>query len=151
MNLVLDRQATAPEQTTVHYSDPTLAHPIFADLEEDASPDQFDLPIQNYEAFYRFYLTEHRNITSRRLHAFGSSIGLYCFSQAVRKRQLKYVAYGLLSGYACAWVGHFIFEKNKPASFKQPIYSFISDWRMLSDIVRGNLSLTDRVFDRIAS
>ncbi len=40
-----------------------------------------------------------------------------------RQRKAKYVAYGLLSGYACAWVGHFVFEKNKPASFKQPLYS----------------------------
>lgn len=112
---------------------------------------QFQLPIKNYSEFYRFYLTEHRNITSRRLHAVGSSVGIYFFSKAIRQRKAKYVVYGLVSGYACAWVGHFMFEKNKPASFKQPLYSFISDWRMLSDIVRGNLSLKDRAFDKIDS
>ncbi|TCM69969.1 hypothetical protein EC844_102242 [Acinetobacter calcoaceticus] len=112
---------------------------------------KLQLPIRHYSDFYRFYLTEHRNITSRRLHALGSSIGLYYFSKAIRQGRAKYVVYGVLSGYACAWVGHFIFEKNKPASFKQPIYSFISDWRMLSDIVRGNLSLIDRSRDRIES
>ena len=108
-------------------------------------------PIRNYHDFYRFYLTEHRNLTSRRLHALGSSIGLYFFAQAILKRKPRYIVYGLVSGYACAWVGHFIFEKNKPASFKQPLYSFVSDWRMLSDIVRGNLSLTDRAKDKISS
>lgn len=112
---------------------------------------EFSLPIRNYSEFYRFYLTEHRHITSRRLHAVGSSVGLYFFSKAIRQRKLKYVAYGLVSGYACAWVGHFVFEKNKPASFKQPLYSFISDWRMLSDILRGNLSLKDRALDKIES
>ncbi|WP_111858584.1 DUF962 domain-containing protein [Acinetobacter sp. CFCC 10889] len=112
---------------------------------------QFQLPIKNYSEFYRFYLTEHRNITSRRLHALGSSVGLYFFSKAIRQRKAKYVVYGLVSGYACAWVGHFIFEQNKPASFKQPLYSFISDWRMLSDILRGNLSLRDRTRDKIES
>lgn len=112
---------------------------------------EFSLPIRNYSEFYRFYLTEHRDITSRRLHAVGSSVGLYFFSKAIHQRKLKYVAYGLVSGYACAWVGHFVFEKNKPASFKQPLYSFISDWRMLSDIVRGNLSLKDRALDKIVS
>lgn len=112
---------------------------------------QFQLPIKNYNEFYRFYLTEHRDITSRRLHAAGSSVGIYFFSKAIRQRKAKYLVYGLVSGYACAWVGHFIFEKNKPASFKQPLYSFISDWRMLSDIVRGNLSLKDRKFDKIDS
>jgi len=112
---------------------------------------KFQLPIKNYSEFYRFYLTEHRSVMSRRLHAVGSSVGIYFFSKAILKRKAKYVVYGLVSGYACAWIGHFVFEKNKPASFKQPLYSFISDWRMLSDILRGNLSLKDRKFDKIDS
>ncbi|RJE69348.1 hypothetical protein AMS70_18145 [Acinetobacter sp. JS678] len=116
----------------------------------EAQP-EFELPIKNYQEFYRFYLTEHRNIMSRRLHVVGSSIGIYFFSKAIRKKQAKYVLYGLVAGYANAWVGHFVFEKNKPASFKQPFYSFISDWRMLSDVARGRLSLTDRKFDKIDS
>ena len=114
-------------------------------------PVEFSLPIKNYNEFYRFYLTEHRNINSRRLHAVGSSLGIYFWAKAIRQRKAKYLAYGLLSGYACAWVGHFFFEHNKPASFKQPLYSFISDWRVLSDIVRGRLSLIDRKFDKINS
>ena len=115
------------------------------------TPVEFSLPIKNYNEFYRFYLTEHRSLVSRRLHVAGSSIGLYFFSQAIIKRKAKYALYGLVSGYACAWVGHFFYEHNKPASFKQPLYSFISDWRMLSDVVRGRLSLVDRKFDKIAS
>ena len=114
-------------------------------------PVEFVLPVKNYNEFYRFYLTEHRNINSRRLHAVGSSLGIYFWAKAIRQRKAKYLAYGLLSGYACAWVGHFFHEHNKPASFKQPLYSFISDWRMLSDIVRGRLSLIDRKFDKIDS
>ena len=112
---------------------------------------KFQLPIQNYHEFYRFYLTEHRNIMSRRLHVVGSSVGLYFFSKAIRQRKAQYFVYGLLSGYACAWIGHFIFEKNKPASFKQPVYSFISDWRMFADVLRGHLSLQDRAKDKIPS
>ena len=116
-----------------------------------SQPVEFSLPIKNYNEFYRFYLTEHRNINSRRLHAVGSSLGIYFWAKAIRQRKAKYLAYGLLSGYTCAWVGHFLHEHNKPASFKQPLYSFISDWRMLSDIVRGRLSLIDRKFDKIDS
>lgn len=114
-------------------------------------PVEFTLPIKDYNDFYRFYLTEHRSIASRRLHVAGSTLGLYFWSKAIRQRKAKYLAYGLLSGYACAWVGHFFYEHNKPASFKQPLYSFISDWRMLSDVVRGRLSLIDRKFDKIES
>ena len=90
-----------------------------------SQPVEFSLPIKNYNEFYRFYLTEHRNINSRRLHAVGSSLGIYFWTKAIRQRKAKYLAYGLVSGYACAWVGHFFFEHNKPASFKQPFYSFI--------------------------
>lgn len=121
---------------------------VNGDLAQVQAP---QLPIRNYNEFYRFYLTEHCNITSRRLHVLGSSIGGYWIAKAIRHRKPKYVLYGLVSGYACAWVGHFLYEKNKPASFKQPFYSFISDWRMLSDIVRGNLSLKCRSLDKIPS
>lgn len=119
--------------------------------QEQPLEQHFEMPIRNYSDFYRFYLTEHRNIMSRRLHVAGSTIGLYFFTQGIRQRQAKYFVLGLLSGYACAWVGHFVFEKNKPASFKQPLYSFISDWRMFSDVLRGNLSLRDRSLDKIES
>lgn len=112
---------------------------------------QLRMPIKHYPDFYRFYLTEHRNIMSRRLHVAGSSIGLFFFTKAIVQRKSKYFLYGLASGYACAWVGHFIFEKNKPASFKQPVYSFISDWKMFADVLKGNLSLLDRAFDKIPS
>lgn len=112
-----------------------------------ASP---QMPIRDYHEFYRFYLTEHRHIMSRRLHITGSSIGLYFFSKALRQRKAKYLAYGLLSGYACAWIGHFVFEKNKPASFKQPFYSFISDWRMFADVLRMNISLIDTQYDKVS-
>ena len=122
-----------------------------AAIQIPALKQQAPLPIQNYADFYRFYLTEHRNINSRRLHVVGSSIGLFFLTKALSKRKLRYVGYGLAAGYACAWVGHFMFEKNKPASFKQPLYSFISDWRMFSDVIRGRLSLIDRHLDKIDS
>ena len=56
--------------------------------EFEPTPDpKFELPIQDYSTFYRFYLTEHRNIMSRRLHVVGSSIGLYCVSKAIRHKK----------------------------------------------------------------
>ncbi|CAB1214219.1 hypothetical protein SFB21_1508 [Acinetobacter bouvetii] len=70
---------------------------------------EFQLPIRNYHEFYKFYLTEHRNITSRRLHVLGSSVGLVFFSRAILQKKPKYFVYGLLSGYASAWIGHFMF------------------------------------------
>lgn len=122
-------------------------------LDESTSPmvtekKTLQMPIKNYQDFYRFYLTEHHDLNCRRLHFVGSSLGLLAFTTAIRKRQKRYIAYGLLAGYACAWVGHFGFEKNKPASFKQPLYSFISDWRMYYHIVTGQISMMDHAKDR---
>ena len=99
--------------------------------------------------FYDFYLNEHQNMACRRLHFAGSSFGLLGLAKSVKNRSAKPLLKGIAAGYACAWVGHFFFEKNKPASFKFPLQSFASDFRMFSDVLRGNLSLKDRKFDKI--
>lgn len=106
------------------------------------------MPIKDYEQFYQFYLTEHSNATSRRLHFAGSTFGLLGLGAAVSTGKVRYALMGVVVGYACAWVGHFVFEKNKPASFKQPFYSFISDFRMYSDVLRGRISLKGKEFDQ---
>ncbi|PYE40990.1 hypothetical protein DFP82_101310 [Psychrobacter fozii] len=100
------------------------------------------------QKFYDFYLDEHQNMACRRLHFAGSSFGLLGLAKSVKTRSPKPLLKGIAAGYACAWVGHFFFEKNKPASFKFPLKSFASDFRMYGDVVRGNLSLKDRKFDK---
>ena len=93
-------------------------------------PTQFS----SFAEFYPFYLSEHRNRTCRRLHFVGSSLSLVCLAMLIATGQAQYLLYGLLCGYGCAWLGHFGFEKNKPASFKRPLYSFMGDWVMYKDI-----------------
>ena len=101
------------------------------------------------QKFYDFYLDEHQNIACRRLHFAGSSFGLIGLAKSVKDRSAKPLLKGIAAGYACAWVGHFFFEKNKPASFKFPLKSFASDFRMYGDVLRGNLSLKDKKFDKV--
>ena len=101
------------------------------------------------QKFYDFYLDEHQNMACRRLHFAGSSFGLIGLAKSVKKRSVKPLLKGIATGYACAWVGHFFFEHNKPASFKFPLKSFLSDFRMYGDVLRGNLSLKDRKFDKV--
>ncbi len=98
--------------------------------------------------FYDFYLEEHQNMACRRLHFAGSSFGLLGLAKSIQTRSPKPLLKGIAAGYGCAWVGHFFFEKNKPASFKFPLQSFVSDFRMYTDIWRGNLSLRDAKFDK---
>lgn len=95
--------------------------------------------LRTFAEFYPFYLSEHSNRTCRRLHFVGSTLALVCLAMLIVSGKPQYFLYGLLCGYGCAWVGHFVFEKNKPASFKRPLYSFMGDWVMYADIWRGRI------------
>ena len=77
-----------------------------------------------FEEFYPLYLKEHSNRTNRRLHFIGSSLALLCFLLMVLTSRLFFLPLGPIIGYGCAWVGHFFFENNKPASFSRPWWSF---------------------------
>ena len=93
----------------------------------------------SFAQFYPFYLGEHSNPTCRRLHFLGSTLALMCLALLVTTGKPQYLLYGLLAGYGCAWIGHFVFEKNKPASFKRPLYSFMGDWMMYRDMWLGKV------------
>ena len=95
----------------------------------------------SFAEFYPFYLSEHRDRTCRRLHFVGSTLGLVCLVLLVATGAWYWLGIGLLFGYAFAWIGHFGFEKNKPASFKRPLYSFLGDWAMYRAIWRGRIPL----------
>jgi hypothetical protein len=93
----------------------------------------------HFADFYPFYLSEHRNRTCRRLHFVGSSLALACLVSAVITLNPWWLLVGLLCGYGFAWVGHFGYEKNRPASFRQPLFSFMGDWAMYRDIWTGKI------------
>jgi hypothetical protein len=95
--------------------------------------------LHSFAEFYPWYLSEHRNATCRRLHFIGSTLSLVCLWALVWTRQPAFFAAGLLFGYGFAWVGHFGFEKNRPATFKYPVYSFIGDWVMYGKILSGTM------------
>ena len=117
--------------------------------EKDSQNNLIKMDSSDKSSFYDFYLDEHQNMACRRLHFAGSSFGLIGLAKSVKNRSAKPLLKGIAAGYACAWVGHFFFEKNKPASFKFPLKSFASDFRMYADVLRGNLSLRDRKFDKV--
>lgn len=94
---------------------------------------------RSFAEFYPFYLGEHSNRTCRRLHFLGSSLALVCLFMLLTSGNPLWLLAGLLCGYGFAWVGHFVFEKNKPASFKRPLYSFMGDWVMYKDIWTGKI------------
>ena len=89
--------------------------------------------------FYPFYLSEHRNRVCRRLHFVGTSLGLALLLVALITANAGWVVAALVAGYAFAWAGHFFFEHNRPATFRHPLYSFIGDWVMWSQMLRGRI------------
>lgn len=98
-------------------------------------PTRDETRYRSFAAFYPFYLSEHRHPVSRRLHFIGSSFGLVLLALAILWQNGWLVLAGLVQGYAFAWVGHFFFEHNRPATFKYPLYSFMGDWRMWWEIL----------------
>lgn len=95
----------------------------------------------SFPEFYRFYLSEHAHPLNRRMHCIGSAGALLALAAALVSWNPWWLAAGLVFGYGCAWLGHFRYEKNKPATFKYPLYSFMADWVMFKDMITGRLSM----------
>lgn len=92
-----------------------------------------------YDEFFDFYLQQHSNPTNRALHAAGTMLGVGVVAGALISRKPLYALLFFPVGYGLAWTGHFLVEKNKPASFGHPLWSFISDFRMLGLMLSGKL------------
>ena len=93
----------------------------------------------NFKAFYPYYLQEHENPVCRRLHFIGSLVVLAILGFAVFSGSYIWLWAMPVAGYGFAWVGHFFFEKNRPATFRHPVYSLIGDWVMFKDMLIGKV------------
>jgi len=94
---------------------------------------------RSFREFYPFYLSEHRNRTCRRLHFVGSALVLVVIATAIVTRDAMWLLAAPVAGYGFAWVGHFAFEKNRPATFQHPVYSLMGDWAMFRDMLSGRI------------
>ena len=93
----------------------------------------------NFSEFYPFYLAEHGDRTCRRLHFVGSSLVLGCVAMLIRSGNPYWLLAALLCGYGFAWIGHYGYEKNRPATFKYPLYSLLGDWVMYGQMLSGKI------------
>ena len=94
---------------------------------------------KSFSDFWPYYLGEHSKPVTRLLHCVGSlaAIGVIVTLIAIGKWWLFPLA--LIPGYAMAWIGHFFVEKNRPATFTYPLWSFMGDWKMLALMLTGRL------------
>ena len=95
---------------------------------------------QTFADFYPYYLTQHADRNCRRLHFVGTGGVLALAALSLVRREPWLLALLPVVGYGCAWVGHFVFERNKPAAFGHPLWSlrgdFVMFWQMLSGRIR---------------
>jgi hypothetical protein len=96
--------------------------------------------IASFAEFYPFYLTQHADRMCRRTHFIGSSLALVALAMLVVTGRPWWILAALIAGYGGAWIGHFVFEKNMPASFAQPLFSLRADWIMYWQMLTGKLS-----------
>lgn len=94
---------------------------------------------KTFAEFYPYYLQEHSNPTCRRLHYAGSLLILVVVGYVLVSQQWLWLLALPVIGYGFAWVGHFIFERNRPATFQYPLYSLMGDWVMFKDALTGRI------------
>ena len=95
---------------------------------------------QNYTEFWDFYVSEHSQPLTRLLHFVGTSLGLILLAYFLYTGRWYLFPLFFVVGYAFAWFAHFVIEKNRPASFRYPFWSFVSDFKMMALMATGQMS-----------
>ena len=94
---------------------------------------------KSFADFWPYYLGEHSKPATRVLHCVGTLIGLSLMVLSIVMGKWWLFPLAFVPGYAFAWAGHFFIEKNRPATFSHPLWSFMGDWKMLALMLTGKL------------
>lgn len=94
---------------------------------------------KSFAEFWPYYLSEHGKPTTRALHCIGSLLAIAVVVAFIVSGRWWLFPLALVPGYAFAWIGHFFVEKNRPATFTYPLWSFMGDWKMLALMLTGRL------------
>src|SRR5712691_4140863 len=91
----------------------------------------------SFEEFWPYYVAEHSKPVTRTLHALGTTAGLALLATCIARGRWKLLPLAFIPGYGAAWIAHFFIEKNRPASFDYPLWSFVADHKMLGLMLAG--------------
>ena len=94
---------------------------------------------KSFTDFWPYYLSEHSKTATRALHSIGILTAIAFLLVAIALGKWFWLPLALVPGYGLAWIGHFFVEKNRPATFTYPLWSFIGDWKMLGLMLTGKL------------
>lgn len=96
--------------------------------------------IASFALFWPFYVSQHSKAATRALHFLGTTLVLAWLAAALACGRPRFLLYGLVGGYGFAWIGHFFVEKNRPATFTYPVWSFLGDFKMYGLMWRGKMA-----------
>jgi len=97
------------------------------------------LHVKTYPEFWRRYLSAHADPRTRGMHYLGTTLALLALAAAAAGHDWRWLLAAAVVGYGSAWLGHLVFERNKPETFGHPGWSLISDLRMLALFLSGRL------------
>ncbi len=95
--------------------------------------------MKSFAEFWPYYVGEHSRPATRALHAAGTTVSLACVAALVAQRRWRLLPLAFIPGYAAAWAGHFLVERNRPATFKHPLWSLIADYKMVGLMLAGRM------------
>jgi hypothetical protein len=95
--------------------------------------------MQSFADFWPYYVAEHSKKGTRALHFVGTTIGTMLLIVFIATGRWLWIPLAFVPGYAAAWIGHFFIEHNRPATFKHPLWSFISDYKMVAMMIAGKM------------
>ncbi|PJJ67162.1 hypothetical protein CLV73_1163 [Chryseobacterium geocarposphaerae] len=93
--------------------------------------------IKTFKEFYQFYLTEHSKTGTRIFHFIGTLLVFVVIGYVISSGKERFLWYVPIFGYGFAWFSHAVIERNKPATFKYPLWSLISDFRLFFELLIG--------------
>jgi hypothetical protein len=93
----------------------------------------------SFDEFWPHYLAEHSRPGTRALHLLGTSVAIICLVLLILEGKWWLFPLALIPGYGAAWIGHFFIEKNKPATFQHPLWSFMGDYKMIWMMITGRI------------
>jgi len=93
----------------------------------------------SFEEFWPYYVAEHSQPATRALHAAGTAASIACAIALISEGKWKLLPLALAPGYGAAWLAHFLIERNKPATFDYPLWSFIGDYKMIGMMLAGKM------------
>src|SRR4029453_15555430 len=95
---------------------------------------------KSFKEFWPFYLAEHSKAGTRWLHLIGTLVGTLLMLYFLLSGRCGVFPLGLIPGYGAAWFAHFVIEKNRPATFQYPLWSFMGDYKMIAMMLTGRMN-----------